>query len=350
MVKESHIAFGSLDGLGRGLEPARRVIVTDPEIRRLYGPRFPSWPVVEVERGEAAKGLSSVERLYSAFLDFGLDRGATVVAIGGGSVSDLAGFAAATWLRGVDFGIVPTTLLSMADASVGGKNGVDFHGFKNLVGTIARPRFVLFDVSLLSSLPAADFASGMAEVVKHGVLEGEEHFSYIENCRPPHSGIDRVRLEGIVERSVRFKSAITLRDERESGERRMLNLGHTIGHAVEAVTGLAHGFCVSCGLAAAFRLAVTRYGGDPRAEARVLALLEAWGLPTSLGQAAALAAATGRSQPDGRAFREMVASALPADKKRRGSDLHFVLPLHIGEARMLPLPLGALRDFVMEAP
>ena len=388
MAAESRFAFGPLKDATGDIDSARTVVVTDPEIRRLHGDAFPPCPVVEVERGEAAKSLASAERLYDAFLDLGLDRGSTVLAIGGGSVTDLAGFAASTWMRGVDFGFAPTTLLSMVDASTGGKNGVDFRGIKNLVGTINRPRFVRFDVSLLATLPDRAFASGMAEAIKHGVIQGEEHFAFLErSCVPPagraaaagamgdtasHGAagvataataaapLGRSVLEELVERSVRFKSGITLRDEREGGERRLLNLGHTIGHAVEAVTGVEHGEAVACGLASAFRLAVERGEGDRAAMERVLALLAVWGLPTSIAAAAALASARAAHAPlavregqpvtDGPELRERIAAAMTADKKRRGGEIAFAMPRAIGDVAITPVALRDLELFVREAP
>lgn len=384
MAAESRFAFGPLGDAIGDIDPARAVIVTDAEIRRLHGTSFPPCPIIEVERGEAAKSLASAERLYGAFLDLGLDRGSTVLAIGGGSVTDLAGFAASTWMRGVDFGFAPTTLLSMVDASTGGKNGVDFRGIKNLVGTINRPRFVRFDVSLLFTLPERDFASGMAEAIKHGVIEGGEHFAFLERCVPPANGVvapgamgDTAKsaigaaaalgleaLSGLVERSVRFKSGVTLRDEREGGERRLLNLGHTIGHAIEATTGIAHGEAVACGLASAFRLAIARGEGDEAAMGRVLSLLGTWGLPTSIAAAAGMAAGrvappaeeertTGRdAMPamDGPGLRERIARTMAADKKRIGGEIAFALPRAIGDVRIVPIALRDLEDFVREAP
>jgi 3-dehydroquinate synthase len=178
--RPSRIAFGPLAGIGEEADLGRTIIVTDRLIRRIHGTSFPACPVVEVERGEAAKSLASLEALYGSFLDLGLARDGLALAIGGGSVSDLAGFAASTWLRGLDFGFVPTTLLAMVDASVGGKNGVDFRGFKNMVGCFRQPLFVRMDVGLLATLPDIEFASGMAEVVKHAVIAGGAYFELVE--------------------------------------------------------------------------------------------------------------------------------------------------------------------------
>lgn len=351
--RDSSIFFGTLADVGRRIDCARTVIVTDPMVRRLHGADFPPCRMIEVERGEAAKTLASAEKLYDSFLALGVDRAWTALAIGGGSISDLAGFAASTWLRGIDFGFSPTTLLAMLDASIGGKNGVDFRGRKNLVGTFTKPRFVNFDVSLLGTLPDEDFASGMAEAIKHGIIEGEPHFRFLEERCASRPAMGLATLEELVRRSVDFKTEVAGRDERESGERRKLNLGHTIGHAIEAVTGLSHGRAVAAGLGAALRFSVARHGGDPAMEARVAAFLAGWGLPASIRAAADLAGqADGLTDvmADGSAFRKAVAGALAADKKRISSDILFALPVRIGEVRIVPISLTALCDFVMEAP
>lgn len=349
---ESVLSWGALASVAAdlGLDLGRTVIVTDPRIRKLHGSDFPPCPVIEVERGEAAKGLAGLEGLWSAFLEVEVDRTWTVLAIGGGSVSDLAGFAASTWLRGVGYGIVPTTLLSMVDASVGGKNGIDFKGLKNLLGTFSKPRFVRFDVSLLDSLPDADFASGMAEVIKHGVLEGGEHFALLEASCPSRAAMDAAVLEEVVRRSVAYKAGVTQRDPREAGERRLLNLGHTIGHGIESVTGLAHGYCVAAGLGSALGLAADRPGASPQARARILALLASWGLPASLGEAAALARPGKPELADPTALREAVLAAIASDKKRAGDRIHLVLPLDLGRVEIEALSLDELAAFIREAP
>lgn len=349
---ESLLSWGRLSGLPgpRGeLEPGRTVIVTDPRIRKLHGSDFPPGPVLEVERGEAAKSLGGLEALWAGFLDLGVDRTWTVLSIGGGSVSDLAGFAASTWQRGLDFCAVPTTLLAMVDASVGGKNGIDYRGLKNLLGTFSKPLLVHFDTSLLDSLPDADFASGMAEVIKHGVLEGGEHFSFLE-AHPDRAGLSGPALEEVVRRSVAYKTGVTSRDPREAGERRLLNLGHTVGHGIEAVTGLSHGACVAAGLGFALELAASRPGASAQARKRILSLLSAWGLPTSLGEAANMARKLGRDCGDDLAFRKAVATATMADKKKSGNTILFVLPLDLGKVEIEALPLEKLGALILEAP
>jgi 3-dehydroquinate synthase len=355
----SRVLFGPLASLPGLVDPAKSVVVTDPTINRIYGVSFPSCPVVEVPRGEAAKSLAELESLYGRFLELGLGRDATVVAIGGGTVSDLAGFAASTWQRGVDFGFAPTTLLAMVDASVGGKNGVDFRGLKNQVGTFRQPRFVLMDVGLLRTLPDIEFQSGMAEAVKHAVLAGGEYFELVASARPRRAAdASNEVLERIVEGSARLKALVVGRDEREGGERRKLNLGHTVGHAIEAATGLPHGHSVAAGLGTVCRLS-RRLGRMKVAEAdRAVGLISACGLPSSIAEAALLAAELGRApgdgspavRQDGPDLRARIAAALTADKKRLGSDILVALPLGIGDVGIESIPVRELADFVMEAP
>jgi 3-dehydroquinate synthase len=352
----SNIAFGPLSALCETTDPAKTVLVTDATIMRIHGVDFPKCPVVLVERGEEAKSLASLESLYGRFLELGLGRDGTVLAVGGGSVSDLAGFAASTWLRGVDFGFAPTTLLAMVDASVGGKNGVDFRGVKNLVGSFSQPRFVRMDVSLLDSLPDLEFASGMAEVIKHAVIAGGDYFELVAASAPkaedsaPDAADRSSRpasesLERIVAGSVELKAAIVARDEREAGERRVLNLGHSAGHGIEAATGLPHGHSVAAGLGTACRLAVAR-GGLDRADCdRITRLLEAWALPSSIAAAALLA-----RREDGPALRKAIVSAIASDKKRLGGDILMALPRAIGQVPIEAVPLSDLQAFVMEAP
>jgi 3-dehydroquinate synthase len=354
----SLIAFGPLSELGSSLDPTKTVVVTDRLIRRIYGSSFPACPVVEVERGEAAKSLSGLEALYGSFLDLGLGRDALVLAVGGGTVSDLAGFAASTWLRGVAFGFVPTTLLAMVDASVGGKNGIDFRGVKNLIGSFSQPRFVRMDIALLASLSGAEFASGMAEAVKHAVIAGGAYFELVEESARAGGRPSPELLERIVAGSVEIKAGVVARDEKEAGERRKLNLGHSVGHGVEAATGLPHGHSVAAGLGTACRLAV-RLGRLAEADCdRITRLLEACGLPASIaaaGRAAAGSAGDGSAlgsaiARDGLELRKAIAAAMTADKKRVGADIMMALPSSIGEVAVEAVPLADLQAFVMEAP
>ncbi|MEN6363442.1 MAG: 3-dehydroquinate synthase family protein [Rectinema sp.] len=378
------IGFGPLKGLAELIDPHATLLVTDRRIDSLYGNMLPDCPRILVPRGEAAKNLRSLEVLYGQFLESGLDRGGMVLAVGGGSVSDLAGFAAATWMRGVAFAVAPTTLLAMVDASIGGKNGIDLRDRKNMVGTFLRPSFVHCDVSLTASLPREEFASGMAEMIKHGVIEGGIGFEALEAyaAHAAHaSPAAHAALASLVAMSMRVKLSIVREDEHERGKRRLLNLGHSIGHAIEAATGLPHGHCVAAGLASACRLSVRMGQMKESTAERIFALLEAWDLPSSIAKAAALAkshAAHHAASPargngaddaddandadaadgangtariaDAQSLRLAASDYLGDDKKRKGSDILFALPLDLGRVEIRPIPLEELRRFVMEAP
>ena len=218
---------------------------------------------VTVPRGEGSKSLAGLERLLTAMLDAGFTRGDCVCAVGGGVPGDLAGFAASAYMRGIDFYNIPTTLLSQVDSSIGGKTAVNLGGVKNIVGAFWQPRAVLIDPDTLKTLPAREYAGGMAEAVKTALIGDAVLFERFE--------AGRAETEDVIARSLAVKKAVVEADEREGGARRALNFGHSIGHAIEAVTGLPHGECVALGMLPMCSDAV---------RARLLPVLERLGLPT----------------------------------------------------------------------
>ena len=201
--------------------------------------------ILTLPEGERTKSLDSLERVLSAMCEFNMDRGDCLVAVGGGVVGDLGGFAAATYMRGIDFYMVPTTLLSQLDSSVGGKTAVNLDGIKNIVGAFHQPRGVLIDVSLLDTLPKRQLANGLAEGIKMAVCQNSALFEFIEECENPYS-----ELEKIITEALKIKIDTVAEDERESGVRRLLNFGHTLGHGIEAASEgeLLHGECVALGM------------------------------------------------------------------------------------------------------
>ena len=248
-------------GVGR-----RVVLVSDPTIARLHGdPVHQSLTAagfdvgrVEVPEGEQAKRLDIAGDLWNRLLDLGCDRTSTVVALGGGAVGDLAGFVAATYMRGMNFVQVPTTLLAQVDASIGGKTAIDHPQGKNLIGAFHQPRMVIVDPGTLSTLPEREFRSGLAEVIKHGIVLDAGYFGDLEVSMPALLDRDPVTLDRVVAGSCRLKARVVERDEQEAELRWVLNYGHTIGHALEAATGFKrwlHGEAVSLGIVAEARLA-----------------------------------------------------------------------------------------------
>jgi 3-dehydroquinate synthase len=274
--------------------------------------------VCSIPDGEQQKTLATVASLYDQFLAGGLDRSGTVLALGGGVTGDVAGFAAASYMRGVRFVQVPTTLLAMVDASVGGKTGVDLPDGKNLVGAFKQPALVLIDPAVLATLPADEFRSGMAEMIKHGVIGDADLFTELENGqgRYPDSG-----MAERIARALRVKIAIVEEDPFEQGRRAVLNLGHTVGHALERLSdfSLRHGEAVSIGMVAAAKIAVELGRADVSLADRIEAILSAWGLPV-------------RCPPfDAGA----ILAAMTHDKKKQGHGLRWVLPLAIGQVEII---------------
>ena len=219
----SRIRFASSAAIADEVDAKRTIIVADELTSRLIPASLAARPVAIVPRGEEAKKLAVLDSVYSRFLEAGVGRDWGVLAVGGGSVSDLAGFAAATWMRGIAMYCMPTTMLAMVDASVGGKNGIDFHGYKNLIGTFSQPVLVIIDPENLTGLPGYDLAGGMAEALKHAIIDGESHFGLIEQAtgsidfgRPADPRRDGKVLEAVIRESVRVKASIVNNDEKET--------------------------------------------------------------------------------------------------------------------------------------
>lgn len=329
------IAPQILDQLGNRLSqlsPGQKLgqkvlIVSNPAIFRLYGQRvtdslhqagFLTHSCI-LPAGERYKNLNSIQKIYQVALENKLERSSTILALGGGVVGDMAGFAAATWLRGINFVQVPTTLLAMVDAAIGGKTGVNHPQGKNLIGAFHQPRLVLIDPEVLASLPKRELKSAMAEVIKYGVIWDDKLFYDLE-------GLQRLDilpielLQSIIVRSCQAKADVVGKDEKESGLRAILNYGHTIGHAVESLTGykvINHGEGVAIGMAAAGAIAVKLNLWQNSSQYRQLELLKKVGLSTVL--------------PSGLAIQDII-DLLQSDKKVKDGRVRFVLPTEIGTA------------------
>jgi 3-dehydroquinate synthase len=268
-------------------------------------------------RGENNKTISELESLYTFFLERRIDRKYPIVALGGGVVGDVAGFVAATLLRGVPFLQVPTTLLAMVDASVGGKTGVNHPLGKNLIGAFHQPRGVLIDPDVLSTLPHRELIGGLAECIKHDIIRDADGFARLESTIKDLVAGDLDQLWQLVAHNVAIKAAVVAADPFERGERAHLNFGHTFGHAIETVSeySYSHGESVALGMAAATRLARQLKMIDTAVEARIVALIAAAGLPVR-----------GLKLPV-----DQVAAAMAYDKKARAGLVRFVLPTRIGQ-------------------
>jgi 3-dehydroquinate synthase len=327
----SRIMVGeSLDSLGDHLPPGKTIVITDENVSRHYRDRFPPCDVITIGTGEGHKTLATVQEIYRQLIDLEADRTTFIVGIGGGIVGDVAGFAASTYMRGIGFGFVATSLLAQVDASVGGKNGVNFNGFKNMVGLFNQPQFVIADIGLLHTLPPAEIACGLAEIVKHACIVDAAYFDYIEaNC----AAIERLEpavMKKLVLDSVTIKAGVVNADEREAGERRRLNFGHTLGHAFEKTLGISHGEAVSLGMVMAAERSRQRgllTGGDVD---RIRNLLMQLNLPVEIAY-----------------DREAVAGAVAKDKKRERESIKFVLLDGIGQSVVETISLDELGRWIM---
>jgi len=327
---DSFIHVGeTLRNLEKYIPSENVVLITDKIVKQFYENDFPPHPVITIDIGEKIKNLDTVRDIYEKLVTLGADRSTFIVGIGGGIVCDIAGFVASTYLRGVRFGFVSSTLLSQVDASVGGKNGVNFKGYKNMVGVFNQPEFVICDLNLLNTLPKKEILNGMAEIVKHGAIEDASLFAYLEKHSQKALSLDIEVIEKLVYDSIVIKSDIVNQDELEKGTRRKLNFGHTFGHAFEKTTGVPHGEAVSAGMVMASALSVKRGHLSAEDAGRIKTLLQKIGLPV-------------RIQAEGKS----VFDALKKDKKRKGDRIYFVLLNEIGNAFVDQIPIKELEAVI----
>jgi 3-dehydroquinate synthase len=338
------IGSGLLATLGQQCSSAglgtRAAVITNPTVNAIYGDAAcrsltaagTAPTVFEIPDGEEYKNAATLSGVYDALIEGGFDRKSFVVALGGGVVGDLAGYAAATYLRGIPFVQVPTTLLAQVDSSVGGKTAIDHPRGKNLIGAFYQPRLVLVDVGTLATLPEREYRAGLAEVIKYGVALDRPLFEYLEDHAGDIGNRESGCLEVLIRRCCEIKARIVEKDEKESGLRAVLNFGHTLGHAFETLAGyreLVHGEAVALGMVLAARIS-TRLGHCSEADAaRVAALISRFGLPTV-------------SPPVGRTD---LLTAIAADKKSRDGAISFICNQGIGHhavERLLPEELLTL--------
>ncbi|HSZ74713.1 MAG TPA: 3-dehydroquinate synthase [Rhizomicrobium sp.] len=348
---EIHVAPGLLSRAGELLKPFARgplPIVADEHVAKLHlqtvvdaarSAGLDPYPII-LAPGEGTKSFAGLEQLCGLLLAAGVERGGLIVALGGGVIGDLTGFAAGVLKRGVDFAQLPTTLLADVDSSVGGKTAINTREGKNLIGLFHQPRIVIADTKALDTLPKRELLAGYAEIVKYGALGDAEFFVWLEmNGEKMLGGDEPARIHAVAH-SCRMKAAIVMRDERESGERALLNLGHTFGHALEAATGysdeLLHGEAVAVGMALAFRLSA-ELGLCPADDAtRVEAHLRRVGLPASIADV-----------PGPRPSPDLLLEHMSHDKKAAHGRLVLILAHGIGRAFVTnEVPVAAIREIL----
>lgn len=314
-------AFGMLPEKGA-------VIITDDNVNRLYGSKFPDIPVFSINPGETSKNLEVIGFLASKLLKEGIDRSGFILAAGGGVVSDVAGFLASIYMRGIRCGYISSTLLSQVDASTGGKNGVNLGDTKNMLGTIRQPEFVVCDTEMLQTLPEQEYLSGLAELIKTAIIGDKELFDLIERSSDQILSRDSRLLTTLVAKSVRFKGLVVSEDEMETGLRRILNFGHTYGHAIEMQEGVKHGFAVASGMELATEFSFEKGLINSEEKIRIIRLLERFKLVEKLDISD-----------------EKIEKLVLRDKKKTGSEIHFVFTNGIGKGIVEKIPVTDVLEF-----
>jgi 3-dehydroquinate synthase len=309
------------------VDKKQAVLITDDNIFKSHQKKFGGWNTIVIKAGEAFKVQETIDSIIEQLIGFGADRKTFLVGIGGGVVTDITGYAAAVYMRGLSFGFVPTSILAMVDASIGGKNGIDVGLYKNLVGTIRQPDFLLYDMALLKSLPKEEWINGFAEIIKHAAIKDAALFRELEKNKLSFYQKDKTAFSKLIRRNVVIKSTVVQKDEFERRDRRLLNFGHTLGHAIENLYELSHGRAISIGMVAASMISeeLTDFKGTDR----VITVLKKYGLPT-------LAEFNAKE----------VLNILRMDKKKEKDAMNYVLLNKIGQGVVKSIPIIQLEKLL----
>jgi len=313
--------------LSKIADKSNAIVITDENIFKCYSKKLAGWKTIVINSGEGFKKQSTVDSIIAQLIGFEADRKTMLIGMGGGVVTDITGYVAAIYMRGIKFGFVPTSVLAMVDAAIGGKNGIDVGVYKNMVGTIRQPEFLLYDISLLKTLPETEWINGFAEIIKHACIRDAKLFKELEKNKIGFYQTNKTALSKLIRTNAVIKSEIVRKDEFENGERKLLNFGHTIGHAIENVYDLPHGQAISIGMVAACIL--SEQFSNFKDTGRIITLLSKYGLPT-------LAEFNAK-----KAF-----EVLKMDKKKDQQKLNYVLLNKIGEGFVKAIPIDQLEKLI----
>jgi 3-dehydroquinate synthase len=305
----------------------RAVIVTDENVFDKHRKKFKGFRSIVIKAGEQFKIQSTVDTIIQQLIDLGADRNTTLIGVGGGVVTDITGYVAGVFMRGIKCGFVPTSILAMVDAAIGGKNGIDVGLYKNMVGLIRQPDFILYDFTMLKSLPKEEWVNGFAEVIKHACIKDLAMFKLLEENKLATFQKDLTALAKLVQRNALLKTKVVVEDEFEKGERKLLNFGHTIGHAVENLYKIPHGHAVSIGMGAACKIS-EQITGFKQSE-RVTNVLKQYGLP-----------------PQFEFDKEETFRILKSDKKKDNQAINYVLLDKIGKGTIVSLPFTQIQEII----
>lgn len=324
--------FGSPFNEIANIVGAKKIVwLTDENIYKRYAEHFPGDSSIVIPAGDKSKNMETVGNAIEELLMMGADRETFIVGVGGGVVTDLAGFLASIYLRGVRFAFAPTSVLGMVDASVGGKNGVNVDLYKNQIGVIRQPEFLFYDFNFLKTLPDIEWVSGFAEIIKHACIRDAKMFRFLQEHSLEDFRNDFALAGQLVQDNVELKHRIASSDVTEQGDRRLLNFGHTIGHAIENITGLPHGVAVSIGMKYGCRISEKLAGLPTGKSEEIFQLIKKYHLPVE------------------KDFNKAKAwEVLLHDKKKAGDSLYYILLRDIGDAVVKKLSLDELKQFYNE--
>jgi 3-dehydroquinate synthase len=324
-----YIFNGSFSQIEEWYPKDKVVVITDQNVFEHHSTKFEEYATIKLKAGEEHKQQKTVDSIIDQLLQLQADKQTVIIGVGGGVITDMAGYAASIYKRGVKLVLVPTSVLAMVDAAVGGKNGVDVGPYKNMVGTVYQPDHLLFDYQFLDTLPEAEWVNGFAEIIKHACIKDAKLFDFLFATTISDFRNDKMLLASLIEKNVAIKTAVVLSDEFETGDRKLLNFGHTIGHAIENTYHLAHGHAVSIGMVAACSISEEINNFYSVEKQRVIQLLQQYQLTVKL-------------QLD----KEKIWGILLMDKKRSSDTMSFILLDSIGAASIKPIPLAQLKDLI----
>lgn len=324
-----YFSDASFKDIGQVISKKDAILLTDQNVMAAHAEKLRGWRSIVIPAGERHKQQSTIDKIIGEMIALEADRSTMLIGVGGGVVTDMAGYAASIYMRGIDCAYVPTSLLNLVDASVGGKTGVDLGLYKNMLGTFKQPKFIFQDLAFLKTLPDAEWINGFAEMIKHACIRDKDLFAHLQQHDIPVFKKDKNLLAGLIEKNVQQKFKIVQEDEFEKAGRRLLNFGHTIGHAVENLYELPHGQAVAIGMCMAAYISEQELGF--RQAGLLVGLLQRYQLPTHIPIEA------------GEVF-----NLLKMDKKRTSDTINFILLEEIGKAVVSPIPLKKLEKYLFE--
>lgn len=321
-----YLAHG-ISHLKKITDPKVTILITDENVYNVHSKRFKGWNTIVLKPGEEFKIQSTLDSIIEQLIEMETDRKTTLVGVGGGVVTDITGYVASVYMRGLQFGFIPTSILGLVDASIGGKNGIDVGVYKNMVGVIRQPAFILHDMAFLNSLPQVEWENGFAEIIKHACIKDAKMFATLEtNSLKTYQGRRKSICE-LIQQNAILKTKVVQKDEFEKGERRLLNFGHTLGHALENQYELLHGQAISVGMTYACHIS-EQLTGFKQTE-RVVSVLEKYNLPTYASF-----------------DKQKVFEVLKMDKKRERKEMNYVLLEKIGKGVVKSISLEQLEKII----